>query len=146
MTATVTAPPPPGPLRKRLRHLPSGLIASAVLVVLGAVLGGVLRGAPGAFGAVAGVLLVAASFTVSSVLIAWADSVHPPLVLPVGLMTYALKLALIGLLMVRLAASGWPGLIPMCFGIAAAALAWTTAQAVWTWRARIPYVEIDGPQ
>ena len=138
---TVTAP---HPLRKRLTHLPSGLAASAVLLVVGVALGALLRGAAGATGAAAGVLLVATSYTVSSVIIAWADSIHPRMVLPVGLMTYALKFTLIGVLMAALAASHWAGLTAMGVAIIAAVLGWTTAQAVWTWRARIPYVEIDG--
>jgi hypothetical protein len=140
MTATTT----PRPLRKRLRHLPSGLIASAVLLVAGVAVGAVLRGGAGAAGAAAGVILVAASYTVSSVIIAWADSIDPRLTLPAGLMTYALKFTLFGLLLVVLARTGWGGLLPMGVAIMAAALGWTAAQAVWTWRARIPYVEIDG--
>ena len=75
-------------MKGRLRHLPSGLLASAVLLVVGVVRGGLLRGGAGAAGAAAGVLLVAASYTVSSLAIAWADSVHPRLVMSVGLTTY----------------------------------------------------------
>jgi hypothetical protein len=131
-------------MTRRLRHLPSGLIASAVLLVLGAVLGGVLRGGAGAAGAAAGVLLVATSYTVSSLVIAWADSVRPALIMPVGLLTYAAKFTLIGILMAVIAGTGWTGLPAMGVGVIAGALGWTTAQAVWTWRARIPYIEIDG--
>jgi hypothetical protein len=132
------------PLRRRLRHLPSGLLASAAVLVVGAVLGVLLRGPAGAAGAAAGVLLVAASYTASSVVIAWADSIDPRLVLPAGLMTYALKFTLFGVLWAVLAAAGWAGLTPMGLAILASTLGWTTAQAVWTWRARIPYVELDG--
>jgi hypothetical protein len=139
--STTTAP---RPLRKRLRHLPSGLAASAVLLVVGVAAGTVLRGGAGAAGAAAGVTLVAASYTVSSVIIAWADSIDPRLVLPAGLMTYTLKFTLFGLLLAVLARTRWAGLLPMGIAIMAAALGWTVAQAVWTWRARIPYVEIDG--
>jgi hypothetical protein len=131
-------------MTRRLRHLPSGLIASAVLLVLGVVLGAVLRGGAGAAGAAAGVLLVAASYTVSSLVIAWADSVRPALIMPIGLLTYAVKFTLIGILMAVIAGTGWAGLPAMGVGVIAGALGWTTAQAVWTWRARIPYVEIDG--
>jgi hypothetical protein len=134
----------PGRLTSRLRHLPSGLLASAVLLVLGSAVGGLLRGGAGAAGAAAGVLLVAASYTVSSLAVAWADSVHPRLVMSVGLTTYAVKFLLIGVLMAAVAATGWAGLPAMGAGVIATVLGWTTAQAVWTWRARILYVEIDG--
>ncbi len=131
-------------MTRRLRHLPSGLVASAVLLVLGVVLGVMLRGGAGAAGAAAGVLLVAASYTVSSLVIAWADSVRPALIMPIGLLAYAVKFTLIGVLMAVIAGTGWTGLPAMGVGVIAGALGWTTAQAVWTWRARIPYLEIDG--
>ena len=132
------------PMRKRLRHLPSVLIASSALLVLGVGIGAVLWGGAGAAGMAAGVALVAASYTVSSLVIAWADSIDPRLTLPAGLMTYALKFTLFGLLLAVLARTGWRGLLPMGVAIMGTALGWTVAQAVWTWRARIPYVEIDG--
>ena len=135
----------PRPLRKRLRHVPSGLIASAVLLVVGLGVGAVLWGGPGAAGVAAGVTLVAASYTGSSLIIAWADTIDPRLTLPAALMTYALKFTFFGLLLAVLARNRWAGLLPMGVAIMGAALGWTVAQAVWTWRARIPYVEIDGP-
>jgi hypothetical protein len=131
-----------GTLRSRLHHLPTPLLAEAALAVVAAVVGGVVRGGTGALGALAGVVLVAASYTGSSVVLAWADRVNPRLVLPVGLVTYAVKFLLLGLLMLAVAATGWGGLEPMGFAIVAAALTWSVAQAAWTWRARIPYVEI----
>ena len=81
-------------MRKRLRHLPSGLIATAVLLVVGVPVGALLRGGAGAAGAAAGVCLVAVSYVIGSVVIAWADSLDPRLVLPAGLMTYVLKFTL----------------------------------------------------
>jgi len=136
----------PGQLRKRLRHLPSGLLASAALLVLGLIIGGLARGTVGALGAAAGVGLVALSYTVSSVVIAWADARDPRLVLPFGLLTYVMKFTIIGFVMAAIDARGWRGLAPMGIAIIVTALGWTVAQAVWTWRARIPYVEILPPQ
>ncbi len=143
---TQAAPKGPGQLRKRLRHLPAGLLASAVLLVLGLVIGWLARGDVGAAGAAAGVALVAASYTGSSVVIAWADARDPRLVLPIGLLTYVVKFTLIGFVMAAIDASNWPGLPVMGLAIIVTALGWTIAQAVWTWRAHIPYVEIETPQ
>ena len=126
----------------RLRHLPSGLAASAVLLVVGVLLGALLRGGAGAAGAAAGVGLVAVSYVVGSLVIAWADSVDPRLVLPAGLMTYVLKFTLIGLVMAAIAASGWSGLRPMGVAVLASALGWIVAQSWWTWHARIAYVDL----
>jgi ATP synthase protein I len=127
---------------KRLRHLPSGLIATAILLVIGVLVGALLRGGSGAAGAAAGVGLVAASYVIGSVVIAWADSIDPRLVLPAGLMTYVLKFALIGIVMAAIAASHWPGLVPMGVAVMATALGWIVAQSWWTWHARIAYVEL----
>jgi hypothetical protein len=67
-------------------------------------------------------------------------------VLPFGLLTYVVKFTLIGFVMAAIDASGWRGLAPMGIAIIVTALGWTVAQAVWTWRARIPYVEILPPR
>ncbi len=109
-------------MRRRLTHLPSGLVASAGLLVLGVALGALLRGAAGALGAAAGVLIVAASYTASSLVIAWADSIDPRLVLPAGLMTYMLKFTVLGVLLLALAGRGWAGQAPMGVAIMITAL------------------------
>jgi hypothetical protein len=135
-----------GGLRSRLKHLPSGLLASAGLLVLGVLVGALVRGGAGAAGAAAGVALVAVSYTISSLVIAWADLRDPRLVLPVGLLTYVLKFTVIGFVLAGIAATGWRGLPVMGIAIIVSALGWTIAQAVWTWRAKIPYVEIQPPR
>jgi len=129
-------------MRKRLRHLPSGLIATAVLLVVGVPVGALLRGGAGAAGAAAGVGLVAVSYVIGSVVIAWADSLDPRLVLPAGLMTYVLKFTLIGVIMAAISASGWSGLVPMGVAVLVSALGWIVAQSWWTWHARVAYVEL----
>lgn len=128
------------PWRRLLRP---GLIVSAALLVVAAVVGGLVDGAAAAAGAAAGVLLVAASYTASTLVMAWADGVDRRMLLPVGLITYALKFTVIGVVMAAIAASGWSGLRPMGVGLIAAVLAWIVTQAWWTWTAKIPYVDIE---
>ncbi|MEV1286851.1 hypothetical protein [Micromonospora sp. NPDC049679] len=130
-------------MRKRLRHLPVPLMVSAVLLVPAVVVGWAVDGPAGAAGGAVGVLLVAASYVLSSVVLAWADSVHPKLVLTVGLVTYAFKFALLGVALFAVSGSGWPGLRMMAVGIMAGTVAWVTAQVWWTAKAKIPYVEIE---
>ncbi|GAA0936763.1 hypothetical protein Vau01_007050 [Virgisporangium aurantiacum] len=125
-----------------MTHLPVGLKTSAVIFVLMVAGGAVLGGLTGALGAAAGVGIVVASFTVSSLVIAWADSVHPTLVLPVGMFTYILKFTAIGFAMAAVVASGWDGLTALGVGVAVATIGWATAQAWWVWHARIPYVDV----
>ncbi|WBB95798.1 MULTISPECIES: hypothetical protein [unclassified Solwaraspora] len=130
-------------MRSRLRHLPVPSMVSAVLLVVLAGVGGWLDGVPGAVGAAVGVALVAASYVASSLALAWADSVHPQMVLSVGLLTYSLKFALLGVAVFAVAASDWPGQRMLAVAIIVATVGWITAQVWWTFRARIPYVEID---
>ncbi|WP_446216664.1 hypothetical protein [Micromonospora sp. IBHARD004] len=115
----------------RLRHLPVLLIASAVLGALAAVVGGVTGGADAALGAAAGVAVTAVSYTLTTVVLAWADARDPQLVLPFGLGLYAAKFTLLGAVMIGVAATGWPGLIPLCLGIAAGVAVWTGVHVWW---------------
>ncbi|MET9302285.1 MULTISPECIES: hypothetical protein [Micromonospora] len=115
----------------RLRHLPVLLAAVAVLAAAAAVAGGVWRGADGALGAAAGVAVTAASYTLTTVVLAWADSKDPQLVLPFGLGLYVAKITALGGVMVLVASTGWPGLIPFALGIAAGVVVWTGVHVWW---------------
>jgi hypothetical protein len=130
-------------MRRRLRHLPVPLLVSAVLLVVLVGVGVGLDGGPGAAGAAAGVLLVVVSYVASSLALAWADSVHPKLVLGVGLLTYSVKFMVFGAAVFAVAASDWAGQRMLAVAIIVGTVAWITAQVWWTFRARIPYVEID---
>ncbi|SDY67006.1 hypothetical protein SAMN05444365_10361 [Micromonospora pattaloongensis] len=130
-------------MRARLRHLPVPLMVSAVLLVIVAAVGWALDGGAGAAGGAAGVALVAVSYVLSSLALAWADSVSPRLVLTVGLVTYMLKFGLLGAAVFAVAATGWAGLRMTAIGIIVGTVAWVVAQVWWTAKAKIPYVEIE---
>ncbi|MCW6004663.1 hypothetical protein K1W54_08710 [Micromonospora sp. CPCC 205371] len=117
--------------RWRLRHLPVLLVASAVAMVGAAVVGGLTRGAAGAVGAAVGVALVTASYTLSTVVLAWADAINPQLVLPFGLGIYVAKYSLLGGVMMIVATADWAGLVPMGWGVAAGVVAWTGVHIWW---------------
>jgi hypothetical protein len=131
-------------VKKRLRHLPASLAATAVLLLVGLVVGGLISGAAGALGVLAGVALVAVSYLVSSLVVAYIDLVARAQLLPIVLMTYIFKYTVFGLVMWRVAGTGWDGLRPMGFAIIAATIVWTAAQLGWILRAKIPSVEVDG--
>jgi hypothetical protein len=126
----------------RVCHLRAGLLACAALFVLGLLPAALVAGVAGVAGTAAGVGLVAASYTVSSLVIAWVDLVDRRLVLPIGLLTYVLKFTMIGVLMSMISSAGWPGLVPMGVAILATALVWIAAQSWWIWHARITYVDL----
>jgi ATP synthase protein I len=117
------------------------LLASAGLLVLGVPVAAAVRGGAWAAGVAAGVGLVAASYSISSVIIAWADAVNPKLIMRVGLTTYVVKFTLIGVLMWVIASTGWSGLTAMGIAVMTTVLVWVVAQSWWTWKARILYVD-----
>jgi hypothetical protein len=120
--------------RWRLRHLPTLLVTSAVVIVVGAVIGGLTRGGAGALGAAVGVALPSASFTLSTVVLAWADKQNPRLVLPFGVGLYVMKYSLLGGVMILVGASDWAGLVPFGWGVAAGIVAWTGVHIWWLTR------------
>ncbi|MGC4867878.1 hypothetical protein ACLQ3B_20885 [Micromonospora sp. DT53] len=117
--------------RWRLRHLPVLLAASAALAAVAAVVGGVTGGATAALGAAAGVGVTVFSYTLTTVVLARADQVNPQLLLPLGLGLYVLKFSLLGAVLVAVASTGWPGLIPLCLGIVAGVAVWTAVHLWW---------------
>jgi hypothetical protein len=132
LPGTEPAPASQADRRWRLRHLPAALAVSAALLVAAAAVGGLVAGATGALGAAAGVALVTVGYLLSTLVVAWADSVATPLVMQVGMMAYLVKLTVIGGVMFIAAFAGWPGLIPMAWGVVAGVLGWTTGTI---WRA-----------
>jgi hypothetical protein len=108
------------------------LTAISMAVVLCAASAGFLTGgAANALGAAAGVLIVTVSFTLSTLVVAWADTVRPALLMPLGMATYVIKYTLIAAIMLSVAASGWSGGRAMAWGIAGGAVVLTAAQVLW---------------
>lgn len=127
-------PPLPADPRWRVEHLPFLSAVSVALLLCAASVGFVTGGATAAVGAAAGVALVTVSFTMSTLVIAWADTVRPALLMPLGLLTYVVKYALLGLIMVLVIDSGWPGRVALGWGVIAGVLGWTAVQIWWVAR------------
>jgi hypothetical protein len=128
----------------RLAHLPVLLAANGALLVAAVAVGWLADGGTGAAGAAAGVGVVVASYLLSTLVIAWADTVHPSLVLAVGVVTYIVKFSVIGAVMVALTAADWPGLPAMGVGVVAGVVTWTGTHIWWLVRHQ-PVVEHDRP-
>jgi hypothetical protein len=132
-------------MAERVRHLRVALGVQGALVVLGALVGGVWDGVAGAGGFAAGMALVAGSYTASTLAIAWADTVNPRLVFPVGMAMYVTKFSLFGALLIFVGATEWAGKIPMALGIITGVVAWTATQIWWTVKTAHPYVTTVPP-
>jgi hypothetical protein len=124
--------------RWRLRHLPAMLAASAAMLVVAAAVGWWLVGGAGALGAAIGVAVATLSFTASTLAIAFADGLDPRLVMPFGMGAYIAKVSLFGGLLLGVSQTGWAGLVPLGWGIAAGVLAWTAAQIWWIAAVHVP--------
>jgi hypothetical protein len=132
-------------MAERIRHLWLPLILCGSLTALAAAVGFLVADGPGALGAAVGVALVAASYTASTLAIAWADTVNPRLVFPVGMGMYVTKFSLLGLMLVAIGATDWGGKIPMAIGIIVGIVAWTGGQIWWTVHHAHPYVRTEAP-
>lgn len=124
----------------RIRHLRITVGLSAIVLVVAAAVGALAGGGLAAAGAAAGVGLVIASYTASTLAIAWADSIAPRMVFGVGVGMYIMKFSLFGIMLIAVNDAGWAGRIPMAWGIVAGVIAWTASQIWWTVRHAHPYV------
>ena len=118
-------------MRSRLRHLPIMLGVLAAVTAAAAVVAAVTAGGAGAAGVTIGIGLVVVSYVLSTLAIAWADSVDPKLVFPVGMGMYVTKFSLFGIALIALLDSDWPGIVPLAMGIVVGVAAWTAAQIWW---------------
>jgi hypothetical protein len=127
---------------QRLRHLPTTLGVSGVVLVVSVVVAWLAGGVTPALGAAAGVGLVLVSHLVSNLVVAWVDMVARHMLLPIVLMTYAVKFAIFGLVMYRVNLAQWPGLFALGVTVIAATIAWIGAQLYWILHAKIYYVDV----
>jgi hypothetical protein len=130
-------------VRKRLRHLPACLLATAGLLVVALPAGFVWRHAAGLLGVLGGAVLVAVSYLSSSLVVAWVDLRAREMLLPVVLLTYVLKFTVFGIVMWSISTTDWAGLAALGWTVIAATVVWTSAQGWYVFRAKIPYVEIE---
>lgn len=127
-------PAPAEDPRWRIEHLPL-LTAVSTALLFGAFSAGFLaRGLDAGVGAAAGVLIVTVSFTMSTLVIAWADTVRPALLMPLGMLTYVVKYSLLGVILAIGITIPWPGWTGLGWGIVAGVVVWTGVQAWWVHR------------
>ena len=124
-------PPLPADPRWRVAHLPFLTAVSVAVLLCAASIGFVAGGPQVAFGAAAGVAITTVSFTMSTLVIAWADTVRPALVIPLGLATYVIKYSLLGVILLFTVTSDWPGKTALGWGVIAGAVVWTAVQIWW---------------
>ncbi|WP_433297349.1 hypothetical protein ACQP2F_40805 [Actinoplanes sp. CA-030573] len=131
------APLPADP-RWRVAHLPFLSAVSFALLLCAASAGFLTGGSASALGAALGVLIVTISYTMSTLVIAWADTVRPALLMPLALGTYVLKYSVLGLVLAYGVQTTWTGKSALGWSIVAAVIVWTAVQAWWFTAVRRP--------
>jgi hypothetical protein len=125
----------------RAPHLRAGLVAALFVALLCLPLGFAFRGVAGILGALLGVGIVIASFTLSTYVVAAAERMNFRLTLPAGLMVYGGKVIALGLLVVGVRGVSYVDLRTTALTLVTATVGWITAHAWWVYRAKIPYIE-----
>jgi hypothetical protein len=127
-------PPLPADPRWRVAHLPFLTVVSVAVLLCAASIGFFAGGPQVAFGAAAGLAITTVSYTMSTLVIAWADTVRPALVMPLGLATYVIKYSLLGVILLFTVSSDWPGKAALGWGVVAGVVTWTAVQIWWVTR------------
>jgi hypothetical protein len=131
-------PPLPADPRWKVAHLPFLTAVSTALLLCAASAGFLTGGGASALGAATGVLIVTISYTMSTLVIAWADTVRPALLMPLALLTYVLKYTVLGVALAYGVTSDWTGKAAVAWGIVAGVVVWTGVQIWWFTAARRP--------
>jgi ATP synthase protein I len=130
----------------------ASVLVGAALAALGTglatvLLGGLLGGAPAAYGALAGTLLVVAVFFLGAGFVHVAAGLVPAASLLVALLTYTLQVLVLALVFAALSRSGlledaldrrW-----LAGAVIAGTVAWMVAQIVLTARLRLPVYDLS---
>jgi hypothetical protein len=124
-----------------LSHVRAGLLTTGVLAAVGVPLTWLLGDGRAAACVLAGLAIVAAFFSVSAYAVAAAGRVSDALTLPVALGTYALKIGLLGVLLVALRDAPWLDRRPFGLAIAIGTVAWTVVHARRVWTTQLYYVD-----
>lgn len=118
-------------------------IVTGIAAVIAAVVGAITAGGTGLWAVPAGVALAALGFAGSAAAVALAESFDLRLTLPMALITYSVKLALV-LTILSIVKSAVPdALLPFAYGVIAGAVVWLATQVAWAYKAKIPYIELD---
>ena len=117
---------------------------TAVAAVIMAVLATAFAGSKGLIGAVIGVVVVALFFGISVVVVGRAARVSPQAMMAAAIATYIVKILILIIIFGQL--QDTTAFNPKAFGLTVlvCVLAYTGAQAIWSMKLKMMYVEPDG--
>jgi len=116
---------------------------AGIAAVIAAVVGWITAGGTGAWAAPAGVALAALGFAGSVWAVAAVEKIDLRLTILMALITYAVKLIIVLVALVVVESFAPDALAPFAGGVVGGAVAWLATQVVWTYKAKIPYIELE---
>jgi ATP synthase protein I len=117
----------------------TGVVAVAAVLICAA-----LVGAKGAYGALIGVAVVTAFFTISILVVGRAAKISPQVMMVTALATYVVKFIAFMIVLIAIGKSTAFSGRSLGFTAIACILAWMVAQVVTAMRLKVLYVEPDG--
>lgn len=128
-----------------MRHLRSSYVISGVLAVVGSVLGYFLGGWPGVLGVLIGLAVVVLFFSISTWAVVAAGRRDDRLTLPAVMISFSVKVVLLGILLVSFPRGGAIDVVAMAWAVLVGAIVWAADQVRFVYRQRMFYVEYRPP-
>ncbi|MCM3921107.1 hypothetical protein ND748_05370 [Frankia sp. AiPs1] len=122
-----------------------GLLLTLALALPAVAISAGLRGGTGALSAALGLAIVVAFFTISKLAVGAVARRAPHLLLPAALGTYALKIAVLGAVLLGLQDSSTLDLQAFAWSIFAGVFAWMGAELWVATHTRVPFFDPDRP-
>ncbi len=144
MTAPGTRPPR-SDAPWDLSFLRVGIVVTAAMAAVAALVTGLLAGWGEAVGVLAGAAVVTAFFTVSGLVIAWAGRIDDTFTLPAALGMFFVKAVILFPLLNALPEDGWLDRRTLAWSVVAGALLWSAVQLRWVWTRQLYYVPPPAP-
>ncbi|MFC4335696.1 hypothetical protein [Salininema proteolyticum] len=118
-------------------------VALTAAALIGAIVAFAVSGAASAAGVALGAAAVGLGFTGSAYAVSGAERIDVRLTLPVALITYAVKLVIFGAVLWWLSEAHSGLVLPFGTGVVMGAVVWLVTQSIWTYKVKLPYIELD---
>lgn len=126
-----------------LEHLRPATWVMTALSVIGVILGFAFNGWPAAWGVLIGSFVVTIFFVSSSWAVAKVGEVNVRLTLPIALVTYGLKIFLLGIFLAAMPVHGPVDRTWLGVAIAVGVMVWVACQVIVVWRTPRMYVDVS---
>ena len=128
-----------------LSFLRVGVLVTAGLALVAVPVTGLVAGWSQALGVAVGAVVVAAFFSLSGLVVAWAGKIDDSYTLPAALGTFFVKALVLFAVLDALPEDGVPGRAGVAWAVLVGALVWGAVQLRWVWTRQLYYVTPPQP-